>query len=144
MQTIAQAPMKITWRIPYDLKKTNYLHMKTLITILALCFYSGTLNAQTDQFRVDLNHVAIFLSTDAEWSEWFDAQNTFVINANENNDLIHYRGDGSVIVYRNNGGLESDVTESGDHYQIMNMLDEEGNQISFQLFDDISIGIKRQ
>lgn len=116
--------------------------MKTLITLFALWIFSGNLNAQTDQFRADFNHVAIYLSGDAEWSEWFDAENTFVFNSNENNDVTHYRGDGSVIVYRNIGGLESDVTESGDHYQIMNMLDEDGNQISFQLFDDISIGVK--
>lgn len=116
--------------------------MKTLITLFALCIFSRNLNAQTEQFSSDFNRVAIYLSSDAEWSEWFDAENTFVFNSNENNDVTHYRGDGSVIIYRNIGGLESDVTESGDHYQIMNMLDEDGNQISFQLFDDISIGLK--
>ena len=116
--------------------------MKTLITIFALCIFSRNLNAQTEKFRADFNRVAIYLSTDAEWSEWFDAENTFVFNSNENNDVTHYRGNGSVIIYRNIGGLESDITESGDHYQIMKMLDEDGNQISFQLFDDISIGVK--
>jgi hypothetical protein len=116
--------------------------MRTLITCLALWIISGSIQAQTEQFRVDFNHVAIFLSAEAEWSEWFDAPNTFVINANDNNDVIHYRGDGNVVVYRNLGGLESDVTETGDHYQILNMLDEDGDQISFHLFDNISIGVK--
>jgi hypothetical protein len=116
--------------------------MRTILTLLTLWFLSGSLNAQSEQFRVDFNHVAIFLSPDAEWSEWFEAPNTFVINSNDNNDIIHYRGDGNVVVYRNLGGLEKDQTESGDRYQILNMLDEEGNPISFQLFDDISIGVK--
>jgi hypothetical protein len=81
-------------------------------------------------------------SLDSEWSEWFDAQNTFVINSNDNNDIIHYRGDGQVVIYRNLGGLETLYTKSGERYQIINVLDEDGNPMDFQLFDNLSIGVK--
>lgn len=116
--------------------------MKNLISTLFLFVLCGYVNAQNDQFRADFNHVALMLNSDKDWSEWFDAQNTFVFNSNENNDIIHYRANGDVLIYRNLGGLISDFTDTGEHYQILNMLDEDGNQISFQLFDDISIGVK--
>jgi hypothetical protein len=119
--------------------------MKTIVAvvIIGICtLFSGNVISQSNQFRVDFSHVAIFLSPDAEWSEWFDAQNTFVINANENNDIIHYRGDGNVVTYRNIGKLETKYTDTGERYQIISVLNDEGNPISFQLFDDISIGVK--
>ncbi len=115
--------------------------MKTLFIFLTTILISGNTFSQ-DQFRVDMNLVAILPSLDAEWSEWFEATNTFVINANENNDIIHYRGDGNVVVYRNLGGLKTEYTESGKRYQIINALDEDGNPMEFQLFDDRSIGVK--
>jgi hypothetical protein len=115
--------------------------MRTLFILFTALVLSSNVFSQ-DQFRVDYNLVAILPGLDAEWSEWFDAQNTFVINANDNNDIIHYRGDGQVVVYRNLGGLETEYTESGKRYQIINALDEEGNPMDFQLFDDPSIGAK--
>jgi hypothetical protein len=116
--------------------------MKTFLLILMPLFISANVMSQNKQFRVDCNLVAILPSLDAEWSEWFDSINTFVLNSNDNNDIIHYRGDGQVVVYRNLGGLETLYTESGKRYQIISVLDENGDSMSFQLFDDLSIGVK--
>jgi hypothetical protein len=116
--------------------------MRKILALLTLLFLTGNLSAQDGQFRVDYNHVAIYLSSDVEWSQWFEAQNTFVINANDNNDIIHYMGNGNVVTYRNLGGLEVNYTESGEKYQILNILGEEGDPIRFQLFDNPKIGAK--
>jgi len=116
--------------------------MKSLFSFIVVLVLTGNLFSQEGQFRVDCNQVAILASLDAEWSEWFEATNTFVLNSNENNDIVHYRGDGQVVVYRNLGGLETEYTESGKRYQIINTLDEDGNPMEFQLFDDLSIGVK--
>jgi hypothetical protein len=40
------------------------------------------------------------------------------------------------------GNLEDDYTTSGKHYQIIEALDDQGNEIKIQLFDDPSIGMK--
>jgi hypothetical protein len=116
--------------------------MKTILILFSVIIFSGTTFSQNEQFRVDCNLVAILPSLYSEWSEWFDAQNTFVINANQNNDIIHYRGDGGIVVYRNVGDLKIEYTDSGKRYQIINVLDEDGYPMEFQLFDDPNIGIK--
>ena len=46
------------------------------------------------------------------------------------------------MIYRNMGNLEDDYTTSGKHYQIIEALDDQGNEIRIQLFDDPSIGMK--
>jgi hypothetical protein len=115
--------------------------MRTIVTMIAVFFLTTQLYAQ-EQFRVDCSYAAILPSLDASWSEWFEASNTFVINANENNDIIHYRGDGKVVIYRYVGGLETLYTDTGKRYQIINVLDEDGNPMNFQLFDDPTIGVK--
>jgi hypothetical protein len=116
--------------------------MKTILTLFALLTLSVSAFSQNEQFRVDCNLVSFLKGLDSEWSDWVEANNTFVINANDNNDIIHYRGDGEVVVYRNLGGLETLYTKTGERYQIVCVLDEDGNQMSFQMFDDLEIGVK--
>jgi len=118
--------------------------MKAILILMTLVTFTRGAFSQDEnkQFRVDCDLVAILPGIDSEWSEWFDANNTFVINANENKDIIHHRGDGETLVYRNLGGLETLYTQSGERYQIINVLDEDGNPMDFQLFDDPSIGVK--
>jgi hypothetical protein len=118
--------------------------MKAILILMTLVTFTRGAFSQDEnkQFRVDCDLVAILPGIDSEWSEWFDANNTFVINANENKDIIHHRGDGETLVYRNLGGLETLYTQSGERYQIINVLDEDGNPMDFQLFDNPSIGVK--
>jgi hypothetical protein len=116
--------------------------MKAFIILLAVTICNGSLLSQNGQFRIDCNAVAILQSLDSEWSQWYDAQNTFVINANENFDIIHYRNNGEIVTYRNLGDLETSYTSSGDQYQIISVLDENGYPMEFQLFEDPAIGVK--
>lgn len=116
--------------------------MKKIFFTLALTLIAQITFSQTEQFRVDFNLVAFYDKDTEEWSEWQLGENTFVLNFNDNNDIAHYKPDGSVVYYRNLGGLEVGYTKNGDRYQIVNALDEDGYQISFQLFDDITIGAK--
>jgi hypothetical protein len=116
--------------------------MKKLIFTLALTVIAHFSFSQTEQFRVDFNLVAFYDKDTEEWSEWQQGENTFVLNFNDNNDIAHYKPDGGVAFYRNLGGLEIGYTKNGDRYQIVNALDEDGYKISFQLFDDYTIGAK--
>jgi hypothetical protein len=116
--------------------------MKKLFFTLALTVIAHFSFSQTEQFRVDFNLVAFYDMDTEEWSEWQLGENTFVLNFNDNNDIAHYKPDGDVAYYRNLGGLEIGYTKNGDRYQIVNALDEVGYEISFQLFDDNTIGAK--
>ena len=114
--------------------------MKT-ITLLALLFIGLNASAQ-DQFRADFNHVTFYDPETTTWSEWETASHTLVFNINANKDIKHYTAKGEVLIYRNMGNLEEDYTASGKHYQIIEALDDQGNEIRIQLFDDSSIGMK--
>ncbi len=94
------------------------------------------------QFRRDYNYFAVYDSESSTWSEWKPGENTFVLNYNSNNDIAHYQGNGELVIYRRVSNVEEATTSSGDHYQILNALDENGTRFQFQFFDDVEIGLK--
>ena len=117
--------------------------MKTIYLLIISIIISINLNAQkTEKFRSDFNYVSFLNIETDEWSEWEEGSNTFVFNVNENMDIAHYKPDGSVIYYRNLGELETNYTTDGEKYQIIYILNEEGEEIQFQLFDNKAIGAK--
>jgi hypothetical protein len=100
-------------------------------------------NEETGKFRVDLNYVSIYDPNKDEWSEWVEGYNTFIINANSNNDIVHIKPSGEEVNYRRiSQSVERKFTTDGKGYQIINAIDEEGDRFQFQVFDDINIGIK--
>ena len=50
-------------------------------------------------------------------------------NVNKNMDIAHYKPDGSVVYYKNLGGLETNYTTDGEKYQIIYILNDEGEEI---------------
>ena len=118
--------------------------MKAMLILMTLVTFTRSAYSQSEneQFRVDCDIVAILPGLDSDWSEWFDANNTFIINANENKDIIHHRGDGETVVYQNLSSVETLYTDSGERYQIIKVIDEYGKLMDFQLFDNPSIGVK--
>lgn len=114
--------------------------MKPII-LFVLIFIGFSASAQ-DQFRVDFNYVTFFDPDTKAWSDWETASHTVVFNINENKDIKHYTAKGDVLIYRNMGNLQKEYTESGKHYQIIEALDEDGNELRIQLFDDNTIGMK--
>jgi hypothetical protein len=112
------------------------------IVILFILFVFSNSFGQ-EKFRVDYTLVSIYDSQTETWSEWKEGYNTFVINANENNDIFHIKGNGDKVIYRK---ISDDVEEGdnakGGHYQIIQALDEDGTVFSFQLFDNPKIGLK--
>lgn len=96
----------------------------------------------TDRFREDYDLVAVYDPDTEVWSEWQDGNNTFVMNYNRNGDIAHYKANGDVETYRKISEVEIDYTDSGERYQIIEALDEEGILFRFQFFDNRSIGLK--
>jgi hypothetical protein len=98
------------------------------ITLFILLFIGFSATAQ-DQFRADFNYVTFFDPETQTWADWKEAPHTLVFNINENRDIKHYTAKGEVLIYRNMGNLEEDYTTSGKHYQIIEALDDQGNEI---------------
>lgn len=105
--------------------------------MLLVSFYMDAQN----QFRRDFNNVAFYDAETKTWSEWEQAEHTLVFNINENRDVRHYTAKGEIIVYRNMGNKQEGDTNEGEHYQILDMLDDVGNELKLKLFDNPEIGI---
>jgi len=127
------------WLFMYvNFKKFNT--MKNLFLLPFFLLLLSTAHAQ-DKFRADFNHVAFFDPDTQSWSDWQTVEHTLVFNYNENKDIVHFTSKGEVFTYRNLGSL-NEGTSKGNHYQIINALDDEGNYIKIQLYDDSKIGLK--
>ena len=115
--------------------------MKKIILFASfMLLFSFFMEAQ-NQFRLDYNNVAFFDAETKAWSDWELAEHTLVFNINENQDVKHYTAKGDVIVYRNMGNKQVGETKDGEHYQMIDFLDEEGNELTLKIFDNPEIGI---
>ena len=115
--------------------------MKKIILFASfMLLFSFFMEAQ-NQFRLDYNNVAFFDPEVKTWSDWELAEHTLVFNINENQDVKHYTAKGDVIVYRNMGNKQVGETKDGEHYQMIDFLDEEGNELTLKIFDNPEIGI---
>jgi hypothetical protein len=96
-----------------------------------------------EKFRVDMQYVAVYDGKAEKWSEWKEGFNSFVINYNDNGDILHIMGSGKKVIYRKlSKGVERKKTADGKSYQLIEVIDEDGDTCSFQIFEDYSIGIK--
>ena len=105
--------------------------------MLLVSFYMEAQN----QFRKDFNYAAFFDAETDTWSDWEQVEHTFVFNINDNQDIRHYTAKGEIIVYRNMGNKQVGDTKDGEHYQILDLLDDTGNELQLKLFDNPEIGV---
>ena len=99
-------------------------------------------SSTVEKFRIDYNNVSIYDTKTDKWSDWKSGFNTFVVNINDNGDIMHIKANGEKVTYRKLSGVEEGNTKEGKHYQIIKALDDEGDTFSFQIFDDEEIGLK--
>lgn len=117
---------------------TVYKNLKALDTI-----DTDEDDGDNEKFRVDMEYVSVYDAKTKKWSDWQEGFNSFVINYNNNGDILHIKGSGKQVIYRKiSKGVERKRTEDGNQYQIIEVIDEDGDRCSFQIFDDYSIGIK--
>jgi hypothetical protein len=113
--------------------------MKPIYIFLFWIFCGHSLVAQ-ETFRIDYDVVAVYV--DGEWSDWKDGDNTFVFNINENGDIVHYMASGKKETYRRVMKRDEGYTNSGEHYQVVTLVGEDGLEFGMQVFDKTSIGLK--
>jgi hypothetical protein len=114
--------------------------MKKLLLFLTFLTLSK-IGFTQEKFRIDYSYVAFYDSETKTWGDWEEGDNTFVININEKGDVAHLKANGETVIYKKLSGVEDGYSD-GNHYQIINVLDENGDVIRLQIFDDKSIGLK--
>ena len=115
--------------------------MKKLLFTIALSFLSIGFGKAQDKFRADYNYICFYDSDTKSWSEWTPAEHTIIVNYKVNNDIVHFTAKGEMLTYRNTGSKDDGYT-NGNHYQTLDLIDEDGDFIRIQLFDDQAIGMK--
>jgi hypothetical protein len=68
--------------------------------------------------------------------EWQSADITVVFNADGVRDIVFYYPNGNTRTFHQIVGMTKDVTTNGDAYQIVECLDESGDRVAIQLFED--------
>ncbi len=99
-------------------------------------------NLPSEKFRIDYNKVAFYKNEIKDWTDLEDGLNTFVININNNGDIMHIKANGKNVIYRKLSGVEKGNTSRGEPYQILKALDDDGDIFSFQIFNDPQLGLK--
>lgn len=112
-----------------------------LIVIFFVVFFPLKMLSQNSKFRVDYDGVSFYDNETETWSDFEAGYNTFVININDNGDILHIKANGARAIYRRMSGATEDYVD-GQHYQIIKALDEDGDIFHLQIFDDKSIGLK--
>lgn len=94
-----------------------------------------------ERFTLTYNRFSAFYFDTTKWTPWVTSENKFVINANKDGDIVHYKGDGSTAIYKVTSQVRMDEAE-GKEYQIVDAIDDKGLKIEFQIFEDEKIGLK--
>lgn len=110
--------------------------MRKVVYVVFL-FLGVMLYGQSDRFRRDYNYVSLYKN--GKWGEWKEGKNTFVFNANDNNDIVVYMASGEKEVFRKVTKVEKDKNNSGEKYQALGLIDEEGGELVLMLYDNGSL-----
>lgn len=68
--------------------------------------------------------------------EWQSADITVVFNANGVRDIVFYYPNGNTRTFHQIVSMTKNTTTNGDSYQIIECLDESGDRVAIQLFED--------
>ncbi len=105
-----------------------------------------TLSAQSNQqtkFRRDFNYFIISSDNGVTWENPQQGNNVFIFNVNERGDIHLYTNSGKIMKFVQTMQVKEGYIQKGGHsYQISILLDDEGNEIIMQLFNNYNLGLK--
>lgn len=116
---------------------------KLLILPLFLVLTGFTGFTQSDQFVRNYSYVRIYASFDMddygikanEWTDMQEGSNKFVFNYGDNDDVVKYDNSGNKEVFIRVSLVEEGTNDSGDDYQKIVCLDDDGTEVTVMLFD---------
>ena len=115
-----------------------------LLSVFSFLIFMGNLQAQeeNDQFRRDYNQFAMKIDREGNWTEWEETSVSFVFNYGKNNDIALFKGDGDSEIFRRVSPVRKGTTTDGVEYEILDVIDDEGEFFSIQLYGDRALGLK--
>lgn len=119
-------------------------YLFSVALIVGALFGSSAVAQDEDQFERSYTQVRMYCSVDIpeyglkaeEWSEMTDANNRFVLNYGDENDVVVYNANGQRDVYQQASEITEGTNDEGDVYQEMDITDGNGGEITIMLFDD--------
>jgi len=67
---------------------------------------------------------------------WEEIDLTVVFNPNNSKEIVFYYSNGNTRTFYQTANAEEGKTKSGQEYQIVDCVDQDGTEVSIQLFDD--------
>ena len=107
--------------------------MKKLLLGALLLLSSFMSNAQDTFVNKYTSSISIKNNIKGEWQT---ADITVVFNAGGVRDIVFYYPNGNTKTFHQIIGMTKNVTTNGEAYQIIECLDESGDRVAIQLFDD--------
>jgi hypothetical protein len=107
--------------------------MKKILLITLLLFSSYICIAQDTFVKKYTSSIAV---NNYVKDKWQSADITVVFNAEGVRDIVFYYPSGATRTFHQIVGMTKDTTTNGDAYQIVECLDESGDRVAIQLFDD--------
>lgn len=107
--------------------------MKKLLLIIFILFSSFICLAQ-DTFVE--KYKSVISVSDYKVGEWQDTEMTVVFNANGVKDIVFYYPNETVKTMHQITSSKKGTTENGKEYQIIECIDDFGERLALQLFDN--------
>lgn len=101
--------------------------------IICLMFISGLVYSQKEQFKMQFNYVSYYKN--GKWSKVMEGKNTFVFNVGNGNDILLYSANNKREIFTKVSEIREGKTDDGEGYQVLDLLDEEGNEVLLFLYD---------
>ncbi len=121
---------------------------KSSVLVLLILFYGFTIKSNTvlpivknnltkpvaknNPFKLVFQQYA-FKSENKDWEDWKKGQNIFIINYNDNGDVLHYLSGGTKKLYTMRKGWEK-TTKYNEDYSIAEFITDDGEEISIQVY----------
>ena len=81
-------------------------------------------------------YTSMISKKDGVLQPWVNTEVTIVFNPKGVKDIVIYYSSGKTLTLHQIGGATSGKTSSGESYQIVDCIDEDGEKLAVQLFDD--------
>jgi hypothetical protein len=119
-------------------------YLFSIALVIGALLSTSAIAQDEDQFERSYSQVRMYCSVDIpdyglvanEWSEMVEADNKFILNYGDANDVVVLNANGQRDVYQQASEITEGTNDDGDVYQEMDITDGDGNEITIMLFED--------
>lgn len=109
---------------------------------LTIAVFAAFISFSQERKRLDYSVVVIDANFETDRKGTFHGDNTFIINYNDNSDILHIDDDNVQTRYIRKGEIKTEYDDEGDKFFLLSAFDGNGEPISIIVYEDIKYGIK--